>query len=171
MILRYAPFLIAAAIFLLDRITKLLIRSKVSFWDNITVIPRFFSIVHTENRGAAFGILSDSTSPLRPFFLIALSLGVMIFITVLLLKPGQGGLGSSWYLRIGLALVLGGAMGNVYDRVISGAVTDFLELYFGSYTFPAFNVADSAISVGAAFLLLDMWLGHLKQREHAPQTD
>lgn len=173
MISRYLPFLIAAAIFLLDRITKLAVRSRVTFWDNIPVINGFFSIVHSENRGAAFGMFSDSTSFLRPLLLIALSLGVMGFITVLLLKPGQGGLGSSWYLRAGLACVLGGAFGNVYDRLMRGAVTDFLEFYFGNYTFPAFNVADSAITVGACLLLIDMWRGHLKQEkpQHAPQTD
>lgn len=170
---RYLPFLIAAAVFLLDRATKLLIRSRVTFWDNVAVIPNFFSIVHTENRGAAFGMFSDSTSILRPIFLVALSLGVMVFISVLLVRPGSAGLGTSWSLRIGLALVLGGAMGNVYDRLFRGAVTDFLEFYFGNYTFPAFNVADTAISVGAGLLLLDMWLGHLRQKDqqHAPQAD
>ena len=168
------PFLVAALIVLLDRATKIIIQSRVTFWDNVPVIKGFFSIVHSENRGAAFGMFADSTSFLRPFFLIALSLGVMVFITILLLKPGQGGLGSSWYLRFGLACVLGGAFGNVYDRLLRGSVTDFLEFYFGSYTFPAFNIADSAITVGAALLLLDMWLGHLKQQkaqQHATQTD
>jgi len=173
MMARYLPFLIAAAVFLLDRATKLFIRSRVTFWDNFAVIPNFFSIVHTENRGAAFGMFSDSTSVLRPILLVVLALGVMVFISVLLLRPGTGGIVSTWYLRLGLALVLGGAMGNVYDRVLRGAVTDFLEFYFGNYTFPAFNVADSAISVGAVLLLLDMWLGHLRQKaqQHAPQVD
>lgn len=171
MIRRISPFLVAAAIFVLDRVTKLLIRQRVGVWDNYPVIPKFFSIVHTENRGAAFGMFADSSSILRPFFLVALSLGVMAFITVLLLKPARGGLIPTWTLRAGLSLVLGGALGNVIDRIVRGSVTDFLEFYFGSYTFAAFNVADSAITVGAGLLLIDMWLGSRRVKEaHASQT-
>jgi signal peptidase II len=162
------PFLISALIFLLDRVTKIAVRNRVGFMDNIPVIPGFFSIVHSENPGAAFGMFADSTSPLRPFFLVVLSLVVMGFISMMLLKPG---LSAGWPMRIGLALVLGGAMGNVFDRVLAGTVTDFLEFYFGSYTFAAFNVADSAISVGAVLLLIDMWLGARRERAHVSQTN
>jgi signal peptidase II len=177
---RFWPFLVSAAVFALDRITKWLIRTQVSPWESIAVIPGFFSIVHTENRGAAFGILSESTSEWRTLFLIVLSLGVMAFITVLLAQPGRGGMSSTLLLRIGLALVLGGAFGNVYDRVHRGAVTDFLEFYYGQYQFPAFNVADSAITTGAGLLLLDMWLGRRRsavappvgaENKHVSQTD
>ena len=172
MIARFSPFLIAAMIFILDRVTKLMVRQRVGSWDNFPVIANFFSIVHTENRGAAFGMFQDSTSFLRPLFLVALAVGVMGFITVLLLKPSKGGLTATWTLRLGLALVLGGAMGNVYDRIMRGAVTDFLEFYFGGYTFPAFNVADSAITAGAAFLLIDMWFANSRHKQiHVPQTD
>ena len=167
-------------VFGLDRLTKWIIRTRVSPWDNLTVIPGFFSIVHTENRGAAFGILSDSTSEWRTILLIALSLAVMAFITMLLVQPGRGGMASTLALRIGLALVLGGALGNVYDRVHTGAVTDFLEFYYRQYQFPAFNVADSAITTGAGLLLLDMWLGRRRtavappmgaEDKHVSQTD
>jgi signal peptidase II len=169
---RLSPFWIAAAVFLLDHVTKLSIRARVGVWDNFPVVPGFFSIVHAENPGAAFSIFADSSSPLRPFLLIALSLGVMAFITILLLKPVKDRVTATWMLRAGLALVLGGAMGNVYDRIVRGSVTDFLEFYFGSYTFPAFNVADSAITVGAAALLIDMWITSRRSRgEHVPQTD
>ena len=167
---RYSPFLMSAMVFLLDRLTKSIIRTHVSAWDNHPVIPGFFSIVHTENPGAAFGILSDSSSEWRTLFLIALSIGVMVFITTLLLHPARGGLISTGVLRLGLALVLGGALGNVYDRVLVGSVTDFLEFYFGQYQFPAFNVADSAITIGAGLLLLDMWRGH-RHEKHVSQTD
>jgi signal peptidase II len=171
-ITRISPFLMAIAVFIVDRITKLMIRERVGAWDNFVVIPRFFSIVHTENPGAAFGMFAESTSLLRPFFLVALALGVMAFITMLLLKPSRGGLTSTWSLRLGLSLVLGGAMGNVFDRIFRGTVTDFLEFYFGSYTFAAFNVADSAITIGACFLLIDLWLANHRQKEnHVPQTD
>jgi signal peptidase II len=165
---RYWPFLVSMAVFALDRLTKWLIRTHVSPWDNLPIIPGFFSIVHTENRGAAFGILSQSTSEWRTLLLIALSLAVMVFITMLLVQPARGGMASTLALRVGLALVLGGALGNVYDRVHTGAVTDFLEFYYRQYQFPAFNVADSAITTGAGLLLLDMWLGHRRKTVAAP---
>lgn len=175
---RWAPFLLSAAVFVLDHLSKLIIRNRVSVWDNFPVIRGFFSIVHAENRGAAFSMFADSNSMLRPFLLIALALGVMGFIVYLLIKPQASGTTSTWILRTGLALVLGGAMGNVFDRIVRGEVTDFLEFYFGSYTFPAFNVADSAISVGAGLLLIDMWAGNRRtpdgpapKEAHAPQTD
>jgi signal peptidase II len=154
---RVSPFLMAAGVFGLDRLTKWIIRTHVSAWDSFPVINGFFSIVHAENRGAAFGLFAESATQWRSFLLVGLSLAVMLFITGLLWQPSRGGLVETWVLRTGLALVLGGAMGNVYDRVLNGAVTDFLEFYFGNYQFPAFNVADSAITVGAGLLLIDMW--------------
>lgn len=169
---RFYPFAISAGVFIADRITKRLIRDHVSPWDNHTVIPGFFSIVHTENRGAAFGLFADSTSELRTFFLIALAVGVMLLITALLVQPSRGGLSGTAMLRTGLALVLGGATGNVFDRVLRGAVTDFLEFYFGSYQFPTFNIADTAITIGAGLLLLDMWrTRHHHEEKHVSQTD
>jgi signal peptidase II len=167
---RYLPFAASALVFLFDRLTKWIIRAHVSAWDNYAVIPGFFSIVHTENRGAAFGILADSTSEWRTVFLIALSIGVMAFITTLLLQPARGGLVSTPALRVGLALVLGGALGNVYDRALAGSVTDFLEFYFGRYQFPAFNVADSAITIGAGLLVIDIWRTR-RHEKHVSQTD
>ncbi len=154
---RLTPFLFSIGVFVLDRLTKHSIRSGVSLWENITVVPGFFYIVHAENRGAAFGFLSDSANPLRTFFLIGLSAVVMLFICGLLWNPVRAGLGNGWLSRCGLAFVLGGAAGNLYDRAIRGTVTDFLEFYFGSYVFPAFNVADSAITIGAGLLLIEMW--------------
>jgi signal peptidase II len=164
---RLTPFLLAALVILLDRVTKTLVRGRVSMWDDRVVIPHFFSIVHSENRGAAFGMFSDSTAELRTILLIALSLGVMAFITTLLVRPPRGGLVSSPVLRAGLALILGGAAGNVWDRIATGSVTDFLQFYFGQYQFAAFNIADSAITVGAGLLLLDMWLTRHKNQEAA----
>jgi signal peptidase II len=169
---RISPFLASAGVFALDRVTKNIIRSHVSPWDNLSVIPSFFSIVHTENRGAAFGLFAESSSEWRTLLLVALAFGVMLFITALLVQPSRGGLVPTQTLRTGLALVLGGAMGNVWDRVIRGGVTDFLEFYFGSYQFPTFNVADSAITIGAGLLLIDMWRGrHGHDEKHVSQTD
>lgn len=149
--------LIAATIFVLDRVTKVWIERNVSVWDTLHVIPGFFDIVHAKNRGAAFGIFSEGESQLRTFLLIGISLGVLIFVAVLLLRPSRAGFGGTRLTFAGLSLVLGGALGNVYDRIVHGMVTDFIELYIGEYSFAAFNIADSAITVGAAMLLLDMW--------------
>jgi signal peptidase II len=94
----------------------------------------------------------------RTFLLIGVSLVVLLFISVLLLQPARAGFSGSKMTMIGLSLVLGGAIGNMYDRIVSGMVTDFLEFYVGQWSFAAFNVADSAITVGAGLLLLDMWM-------------
>lgn len=155
---RIWSLLIAALVFVLDRATKVLIERNVSIWDTHHVIPGFFNIVHTKNRGAAFGMFSEGNSEVRTFLLIGVSVAVLIFVAVLLLQPSRAGFSGSRTTMIGLSLVLGGAVGNIYDRIVSGMVTDFLEFYVGQWHFAAFNVADSAITVGAGLLLLDMWM-------------
>jgi signal peptidase II len=153
---RLLPIAIALPVFVLDRITKVWIENSVSAYDSFSVIPGFFDIVHTKNRGAAFGMFADSDSPLRTFLLIGVSVAVLIFITVALLRPSKAGAAVSTLTQHGLSLVMGGALGNIYDRIVHGMVTDFLEFYLGDYRFAAFNVADSAITVGAGLLILDM---------------
>jgi signal peptidase II len=158
MLSRKVALLIAAAVFLLDRVTKLWIESTMDSWDVVHVIPGFFDLVHTKNRGAAFGIFADSDHPLRTTLLIVVSVAVLVFITVVLLRPSKGNaFGGTKLTGLGLALVMGGALGNIYDRAVFGEVTDFLEFYYESWRFAAFNIADSAITVGAGLLLLDMW--------------
>lgn len=148
---------IIAAVFIIDRLTKTYIRSSFSAWDITPVIPRFFNIVHTENPGAAFGMLSDFTGAWRELFLVGISVVVMVVIGAMLWWPRKSGMHDSPLLRIGLALVFGGALGNVWDRLFAGTVTDFLQFLFGAYEFPAFNAADSAITIGAALLVIDLW--------------
>jgi signal peptidase II len=151
-----SAFVLAAAVFFLDRVTKYWVESRVATSDTCTVIPGFFSIIHTHNRGAAFGLFSGAQSGWQTLFLVGLSVSAMVLITSLLWRPSGGRLASSRRLRLGLSLVLGGALGNLYDRLAHGAVTDFLELYVGDFHWPTFNVADSAITIGAALLMLDM---------------
>jgi signal peptidase II len=160
---RAIPFAIAAVVVLLDRITKWLIKTHVGALDTHHVIPGFFNIVHAENPGVAFGFLADSTGVWRTIFLIGLSSTVMVFIIAMLWKPARGS--HENVLRTGLALVLGGAFGNLFDRVVTGTVTDFLEVYTGDHYFPAFNVADSAITIGACLMLLDMWINRNRKLE------
>ncbi|HYL38233.1 MAG TPA: signal peptidase II [Bryobacteraceae bacterium] len=163
---RFLPFAVAAAVFLLDRFTKGVIRSHVSLWDGpLAVIPGLLNIVHTENPGIAFGLLTNLANPWRDVLLIGFSIAVLVVISAVLLRAGPGA-GQAMALRLGLAFVMGGALGNLFDRIVHGTVTDFVELHVGEHYFPAFNVADSSITVGACLLLLDMWYS----RERKSQT-
>ena len=150
-------------VFALDWISKRWIEKNVSFWDTHAVIPGFFSIVHAQNRGAAFSILADAPDAVRGLVLIGLSGAVTLVVAWMfrgaLLKPESHTAAG----RLALALVLGGALGNLYDRILRGSVTDFLLLYWRDWQWPAFNVADSAISAGAVLLLIDLW----RQKETA----
>jgi signal peptidase II len=159
---------IAAAVVVVDRVTKMYIRSAYTSWDITPVVKGFFNIVHTENPGAAFGILADSPSAWSSMLLVAVSLTVMAIIGVMLWRPRPSMVQSPGLVSVGLALVFGGAVGNVWDRLFGGTVTDFLQFFFGSYEFPSFNAADSAITVGAALLLIDLWrTRHQHHTEHS----
>ena len=159
---RYLPFAAAVIVFVLDQITKGVIRSRLSAWEAINVVPGLFNIVHTENPGIAFGLLADLANPWRSVLLIGLAILVLAIISAILLRSGA----QNMLLRMGLALVMGGAVGNLFDRIVHGTVTDFVEVHVGEHFFPAFNVADSAITIGACLLLLDMWYS----RERKSQT-
>ena len=149
---RWKAYGTALAIFLVDRATKMIVQARVSFFDTYKIIPGFFDIVHSENRGVAFGIFNDSTSEWRTTLLVLASLAAVALVGVMLWNAQRLDRFSLW----GLSLILGGAAGNVFDRMLYGRVTDFLLLYIGSFQWPAFNVADSAIVVGSGFLLLDL---------------
>jgi signal peptidase II len=142
------------SVVVLDRATKAWFESQtVEGWRH-EVMHNFVYLVHSRNPGIAFGVLSDVPTPWTPIVLIAGSL-VIIGIIAWLLVAGPGHADSP-LTAAGLALVLGGATGNVTDRILHGAVTDFLEVWIGSYRWPAFNVADSAITIGAILVLLDV---------------
>jgi signal peptidase II len=146
-------------IVVLDRATKAVIETQtVEGWRQ-ELVPNFIYLVHSRNPGIAFGAFSDSASPETRLFLVMSSLVVMVFIAWMLLA----GKTNSVVGDAGLALLLGGAGGNVIDRILQGAVTDFFEVWFGSYHYPAFNVADSAITIGAVFILLDVLFGGIRR--------
>ena len=151
---------LALTVLVADQVTKRVI-SQVLPIDGITVvIPGLFNLVHTDNRGVAFGILADAHSPWVASLLIAFSLAVMCLLAWLLVSdriPGQMG-------QIGAALILGGAAGNVFDRLLHHSVVDFLDFHIHGYHWPAFNVADSAIVIGGGLIVLSL-LG--EQRETA----
>lgn len=151
---RWWPFAVMEGVALLDRATKHLIETRMDAWDVHRVIPGFFQIVHTRNEGIAFGLFSETGSN---NLLIAFSVVVLALVGWMLWTACRTPSPEHWTMRAALGLVLGGAMGNLYDRVVFGSVTDFLDFYLGHSHFPIFNVADSAITVGAALLLINLW--------------
>jgi signal peptidase II len=145
-------FLIALVVLTIDRYTKWLISHRLTMHDSITVIPGFFRIIHAENPGAAFGIFADSPSQWKIGLLILFSMIALFIVCALLWKASQ----TMTSTGIGLALILGGAIGNLWDRIVSHRVVDFLLFYIGRYEWPAFNVADSAIVIGACLLVFEI---------------
>ncbi len=143
------PWLVlAAAVIVLDQATKGIIQARFQPGENLPV-TWFFDLVLVFNTGAAFSFLSDAGGWQRVFF-IAVAVGASILIVYLLRKHAD----DRWF-SLGLALILGGALGNLWDRVVLGHVVDFLLFHYKGWHWPAFNVADSAITVGATLLVVD----------------
>lgn len=161
--LRWLPFALALAVALADRASKAAIEARVAHWEIVPVIPGFFQIIFLRNTGIAFGFLQSSGGE-TSIFLILFSLLVLGFLGYLLWQAGRPGVAEHWTLRYGLACVLGGAAGNLHDRIVFRGVTDFLDFYWGGRHFPAFNLADAAITTGAGLLLLNIWLSHRRGR-------
>jgi signal peptidase II len=139
-------------VLLLDRLTKWIVETHVSYLDTLKVIPGFFAIIRSENYGVAFGLFNDSTLQWRTAALVLLSVAAVIGVSIVLWHPERLDPLARW----GFALILGGAAGNVVDRILYGRVTDFLLFYIREYQWPAFNVADSAIVIGSALLALGL---------------
>lgn len=145
--------IIALAVVLLDQYTKYLITQHLPLHHSLEVIEPYLTILHTRNKGIAFGIFSGQVSTIRTVLLILTSLAAIAFIFYLL-----SGLGSPYlYAATTLALVLGGAIGNLIDRIRWGEVIDFIDLHWHGHHWPAFNVADSAISIGMVLLVIGMF--------------
>jgi len=154
---RRLPWLLALAValFATDRLSKIWVSAHIPIGGAIPVVPGFFRLSHWTNEGAAFSLFADSASPrLVHASLVGFSLLAAIAVLVALWKLGQRFSMTS----IGLAMVLAGAVGNVHDRIVYGSVVDFLEIHIFGYHWPDFNVADSAIVVGACLLMLDSLL-------------
>jgi signal peptidase II len=147
------PYLLVAATALgLDRWTKALIQQRFGLNESISVIDGFFNITYVRNTGVAFGIFSSISSPAKSLLLsIFTACAAVIVVMYSVRSPVRNRL-----LQIALSLILGGALGNLFDRLAYGYVVDFLEFYVGSYHWPSFNVADSAISVGVLLLAFEI---------------
>lgn len=156
MLSRAWPFLLSLAIIGIDRLSKHWIETSFRAWDIVVVIPGLFQIVHTRNTGIAFGMLGGN-GPIGQWLLVGFSLAVMALVISLLWSASKPSGREHWTLRAALGCVLGGAVGNLYDRIVFGSVTDFLDFYTGIHHFPIFNIADSAITCGAALLILHLW--------------
>ncbi|HXE04660.1 MAG TPA: signal peptidase II [Bryobacteraceae bacterium] len=144
--------LISVAVIVTDRITKTWVSSHIRIGEVIPVVPHFLGISHWLNEGAAFSLFADSTSPDKVRWgLIAFTLIAAVAVFGALIRLGS----QITLTTVALALILGGAIGNVHDRIAYGSVVDFIEVHIFSYHWPDFNVADSSIVVGACLLLLD----------------
>ncbi len=141
--------LVSGGIVLADQVTKYLITLNLALHEHIVVIENFFNINHVLNPGGAFGFFADGSPLVRKFIFLFLSSLVALFVLWLYKKTARDLVG----LSLGLALIFGGAMGNLIDRFRFGKVVDFLDFYIGTAHWPAFNVADSAISIGMAILI------------------
>jgi len=140
-------FIVAA-----DRATKAFIESRTTEGWRHELIHNFIYLVHSKNPGIAFSMFASSASPWLRIGLIALSILFIAALSWLLVNSKH----VTWRTLTGLSLLIGGAAGNLTDRFLHGAVTDFFEIWFGTYRYPAFNVADSAITIGAILVLLDV---------------
>ena len=140
---------IAAAVVVLDQATKFAVERAFSYGERLAVVPGFFDLTLVYNRGAAFSFLASVAGWQRWFF-IALGAVAAVFIVWLLARHG-----SQRLFAFALALILGGAIGNVVDRIARGHVVDFVLLHWQRFHWPAFNVADSAITIGAVLLVVD----------------
>ncbi len=146
---RLLPWLaLAAVVILLDQVTKVMILRSFQYGDSVTIFS-WFNIVRAHNTGAAFSFLAGASGWQRWFFIV-LGFVAAGFIVWMLRRHGTQAL-----FATALALILGGALGNVIDRLWHGYVVDFIQVHHGGWYFPAFNVADSAITLGAALLILD----------------
>lgn len=144
----WLPMVIVAV----DQATKAMVKQALPLHDSVTIIPGVMDFTHVLNSGAAFGILNGVDFPFKTVAIAVIAMAALVGVGLYAASISHHQL----VARVGLALILGGAAGNLIDRVLFGSVVDFVDVYWRSYHFWAFNVADSAISVGVAIMILDM---------------
>ena len=141
-----------AGIIVLDQATKSIVRATLPLYAKKSIIPNLLDFTHVQNTGAAFGVLNAADFPFKPIVMIVVAALALVAISLYARQLGH----EERLSRYGLAFILGGALGNLIDRAISGYVVDFVDVYWGSAHFWAFNVADAAITAGAILVLLEM---------------
>jgi len=147
-----AFYIIALSITLLDQVSKFYVQKTLRLGQVVPVIPSFFNLTYVLNPGAAFGFLSGAPAAIRHPLFTAISIVAVLFIIYYRARHRQMRLLPS----VGLACILGGAVGNLIDRLRLGMVVDFLDFYYGAYHWPAFNVADSTITIGVALMIFEI---------------
>jgi len=160
-LMRPAELITIGTIVGVDQLTKFLVRSTIPLYSKVTVIRHFLDLTHVQNTGAAFGVLNAADFPYKSALMIGIAALALVAISLYARQLGS----HEKLSRYGLALILGGAFGNLIDRAIARSVVDFVDVYWGDAHFWAFNVADAAITIGAILVLFEMiGLG----RRHAP---
>jgi signal peptidase II len=148
---------VVAAVVVLDQLVKAAVRPRLGLFDSVTVIPGFFSLTRVHNTGAAFGLMNAVDVPFKTALMALVQTTALVGLAIYAatLAPGQR------LTRIGLSFVIGGALGNLIDRVYAGYVLDFFDFYWGGWHFWAFNIADASITIGVALMVLDLLgVGH-----------
>jgi signal peptidase II len=149
---RPVHFWIALAVVIVDQVVKAVVRPRLGLFDSVTVIPGFFSLTRVHNTGAAFGLLNAIDIPYKTAVMALVQTAALVGLATYAatLAPGQR------LTRIGLSFVIGGAIGNLIDRVSAGYVLDFFDFYWRGWHFWAFNIADASITIGVALMILDL---------------
>jgi len=153
------PFLfllgaITIPVILLDQATKLFVQGHMALYESIAIVPNYLDITYALNPGAAFSMLADAPAWVRKAFLLSMAIAAIIVLTVLIVKSERVSINS-----VAFALILGGAAGNLIDRAIRGRVIDFMRAHYYDLNYPVFNVADSAITIGVALIVLASLFG------------
>ncbi len=143
---------IASAIFVADQVTKAAVEGSIPEHTTVTVVPHFLNLVYTKNAGAAFGLFSESPSAWRTVLLIVVSSLLLAMVIGVVWRNQQ----LRQVAGVGLALILGGALSNLFDRIRFGRVVDFVDVYYRGYHWYTFNLADASIVVGAGFLVFEL---------------
>jgi signal peptidase II len=151
-LMRPAELIAIGTIVAVDQLTKFLVRSSIPLYAKRTIIPELLDFTHVQNTGAAFGILNAADFPYKSAVMIGIATLALVAISLYARQLGS----HEKLSRYGLALILGGAFGNLIDRAIAGYVVDFVDVYWGEAHFWAFNVADAAITIGAILVLMEM---------------
>jgi signal peptidase II len=145
---------ITIPVILLDQATKLFVQAHMALYESIAIIPNYLDITYTLNPGAAFSMLADAPVWVRTMFLLTMACAAIVVLAVMIVRAERVSISS-----VAFALILGGAMGNLIDRAVRGRVIDFMRAHYYDLNYPIFNVADSAISIGVALIILTAFFG------------
>jgi signal peptidase II len=159
---RHLEVWLPVTIVTVDQATKAMVKSSLALHESVTIIPGFIDFTHVLNSGAAFGILNGVDFPFKTVLIAVIAMAALVGVGLYAASISHHQL----IARVGLALIIGGAAGNLLDRIVVGYVVDFVDVYWREYHFWAFNVADSAITIGVAIMILDM----LGVRAHVSKT-